>query len=71
MVLKATHDDLGHLGIERTPDLLRSRFFWGKMHVMLSSTSRTVESVSLENPLSSGSTFTSHFKQRTNGPCMH
>ncbi len=31
MVLKATHDDLGHLGIERTADLLRSRFFWPKL----------------------------------------
>lgn len=31
MVLKATHDELGHLGIERTTDLLRSRFFWPKL----------------------------------------
>lgn len=31
MVLKATYDDLGHLGIERTTDLLRSRFFWLKL----------------------------------------
>lgn len=31
VVLKATHDDLGHLGIERTADLLRSRFFWPKL----------------------------------------
>ncbi|XP_058494566.1 uncharacterized protein LOC131465683 [Solea solea] len=31
LVLKATHDDLGHLGIERTTDLLRSRFFWPKL----------------------------------------
>ncbi|KAJ7986493.1 hypothetical protein DPEC_G00340450 [Dallia pectoralis] len=31
VVLKATHDDLGHLGIERTTDLLRSRFFWPKL----------------------------------------
>ncbi|XP_048046522.1 uncharacterized protein LOC125268395 [Megalobrama amblycephala] len=31
VVLKATHDELGHLGIERTTDLLRSRFFWPKL----------------------------------------
>lgn len=30
-VLKSLHDDLGHLGIERTTDLLRGRFFWPKM----------------------------------------
>ncbi|XP_038574937.1 uncharacterized protein LOC119902683 [Micropterus salmoides] len=33
VVLKSLHDDLGHLGIERTTDLLRSRFFWPKMSV--------------------------------------
>lgn len=27
VVLRAMHDDLGHLGQERTVDLLRSRFF--------------------------------------------
>ncbi|KAK3505931.1 hypothetical protein QTP70_003643, partial [Hemibagrus guttatus] len=31
VVMQATHDDLGHLGQERTLDLLRSRFFWPKM----------------------------------------
>ncbi|KAG7512030.1 Retrovirus-related Pol poly from transposon 297 [Solea senegalensis] len=31
LALKATHNDLGHLGIERTTDLLRSRFFWPKL----------------------------------------
>lgn len=33
MVMQAMHDDLGHLGQERTIDLLRSRFFWPKMSV--------------------------------------
>ncbi|KAL1264128.1 hypothetical protein QQF64_004483 [Cirrhinus molitorella] len=32
-VLRAMHDDLGHLGIERITDLLRSRFYWPKMMV--------------------------------------
>ena len=31
MVLRSMHDDLGHLGVERTIDQLRSRFFWPKM----------------------------------------
>ena len=31
IVLKAMHDDLGHLGVERTVDQVRSRFFWPKM----------------------------------------
>ncbi|XP_034560089.1 uncharacterized protein LOC117827597 [Notolabrus celidotus] len=30
-VLKSMHDDLGHLGVERTTDMLRSRFFWPRM----------------------------------------
>lgn len=31
MVMRAMHDDIGHLGHERTYDLLRSRFFWPRM----------------------------------------
>lgn len=31
MVLKAMHDDFGHLGIDRTLDMIRNRFFWPKM----------------------------------------
>lgn len=31
IVMRAMHDDLGHLGQERTVDLLRSRFFWPRM----------------------------------------
>lgn len=30
-VLRSLHDDMGHLGVERTTDLVRSRFFWPKM----------------------------------------
>ena len=29
--LKECHDDLGHLGVERTPDLLRDQFYWPGM----------------------------------------
>lgn len=31
MVLTSLHDDMGHLGLEQTLDLLRSRFYWSKM----------------------------------------
>lgn len=31
MVLRSLHDDMGHLGIDRTLDLARTRFFWPKM----------------------------------------
>lgn len=30
-VLQRLHDDMGHLGIERKLDLVRTRFFWPKM----------------------------------------
>lgn len=31
MVLRSMHDDLGHLGVERTLDQVRSRFYWPRM----------------------------------------
>lgn len=31
VVLTSLHDDMGHMGIERTLDLVRSRFFWPHM----------------------------------------
>lgn len=31
MVLTSLHDDMGHLGFDRTLDLTRTRFFWPKM----------------------------------------
>lgn len=31
LVLKSIHADLGHLGVERVVDIIRSRFFWSKM----------------------------------------
>lgn len=30
-VLKYLHNDMGHMGVERTLDLVRSRFYWPKM----------------------------------------
>lgn len=32
-VLTSLHDDMGHMGVERTLDLVRSRFFWPRMAV--------------------------------------
>uniref|UniRef100_A0A672JC76 Gypsy retrotransposon integrase-like protein 1 n=1 Tax=Salarias fasciatus TaxID=181472 RepID=A0A672JC76_SALFA len=31
LVLKSLHDDLGHLGAERTTDMIRNRFYWPKI----------------------------------------
>lgn len=31
VVLTSLHDDMGHMGVERTLDLVRSRFFWLRM----------------------------------------
>ncbi|XP_061593076.1 uncharacterized protein LOC133457765 [Cololabis saira] len=31
LVLKSLHDEMGHLGVERTLDLARDRFYWPKM----------------------------------------
>lgn len=31
IVLESLHNDMGHLGIERTLDLVRPRFYWPKM----------------------------------------
>lgn len=30
-VLRSLHDEIGHMGIDRTLDLARSRFYWPKM----------------------------------------
>lgn len=30
-ILICLHDDMGHVGLERTLDLVRSRFYWPKM----------------------------------------
>lgn len=40
-VLKSLHDDGGHLGIERTIELARDRFFWPKMAADIASYIRT------------------------------
>lgn len=31
LALKSLHDDVGHMGLERTLDLIRARFYWAKM----------------------------------------
>ncbi len=43
MVLRSLHDDMGHLGIDRTLDLVRSRFFWPKMSQAVEERVKTCE----------------------------
>lgn len=40
-ILQCLHDDMGHMGLERTLDLVRSRFYWPKMAVDLESKIKT------------------------------
>lgn len=42
-MLTCLHDDMGHLGIERTLDLLRSRFYWPRMANAVERKIRTCE----------------------------
>nr|XP_008283279.1 PREDICTED: uncharacterized protein LOC103359624 [Stegastes partitus] len=41
LVLKGLHDDMGHMGVERTLDLVRRRFYWPKMSVDIESKVKT------------------------------
>lgn len=41
MVLECLHDRMGHMGIERTLDLVRSRFYWPRMAVDVEKKVRT------------------------------
>lgn len=43
MVIRSLHDDMGHPGIERTLDLVRSRFFWPKMSQTVNDKIKTCE----------------------------
>lgn len=42
-VLRSLHDDLGHLGIERTDDLVRSRFYWPRISLCVEHKIKTCE----------------------------
>ncbi|RXN37405.1 Retrovirus-related Pol polyprotein from transposon 412 [Labeo rohita] len=42
-VLKSLHDDMGHMGMERTLDLVRTRFFWPKMSSSVEEKIKTCE----------------------------
>lgn len=41
LVLKNLHDDMGHMGTERTLDLARKRFYWPKMSAAVEVKMRT------------------------------
>lgn len=43
LVLQKLHDDMGHLGIERTLDLVRSRFYWPRMPLEVERKIKTCE----------------------------
>lgn len=43
IVLKTLHDDMGHLGIERTLELTRSRFYWPRMAAQVEKKVKTCE----------------------------
>ncbi|XP_051503420.1 uncharacterized protein K02A2.6-like [Myxocyprinus asiaticus] len=43
MVMKELHDEMGHLGIERTLDLIRSKFFRPKMSLVVEQKVKTYE----------------------------
>lgn len=32
LIFEEMHQDMGHLGVERTLDLIRERFYWPKMY---------------------------------------
>lgn len=42
-VLKSLHNDMGHMGMERTLDLVRTRFFWPKMSSSVEEKIKTCE----------------------------
>lgn len=43
IVLRALHNDMGHMGIERTLDLVRQRFFWPKLTADVECTIKTCD----------------------------
>lgn len=42
-MLRSLHDDMGHMGMERTLDLVRTRFFWPKMSLSVEEKIKTCE----------------------------
>ncbi|KAI3351500.1 hypothetical protein L3Q82_020360 [Scortum barcoo] len=48
--LRGLHDDLGHLGIERTLDLVRSRFYWPRMSTYVEQKIKMCERVRRKTP---------------------
>ena len=41
--LEACHDEVGHLGIERTTNLIKDRFYWPGWKMILKSMSKLVQ----------------------------
>lgn len=43
IALQSLHNDMGHLGVERTVDLVRARFYWPKMYMAVEKLIKTCE----------------------------
>lgn len=43
IVLQSLHNDMGHMGIERTVDLVRARFYWPRMYTAIETFIKTCE----------------------------
>ena len=43
IALQSLHNDMGHLGVERTVDLVRARFYWPKMDMAVEELIKTCE----------------------------
>lgn len=43
IALQSLHNDMGHMGVERTVDLARARFYWPKMYMAIENMIKTCE----------------------------
>lgn len=43
LALQSLHNDMGHMGVERTVDLARARFYWPRMYMAIEKMIRTCE----------------------------
>lgn len=41
IALQSLHNDMGHMGVERTVDLMRARFYWPKMYMAIENLIKT------------------------------
>ncbi len=71
-VMSSLHDNMGHMGMERTLDLVRARFYWPKMAPDVEQKIRTCGCcVAKEVPTSKSSTFGQHPGHQTITISLH